>query len=102
LENACLTYSDGSLISFPLSLSLATSAFMASFLFLLANTFTWIPLKFGSFFSTGGGGGGLLAAALALCWLKPNPSTALVKPIVTVLHVTCTSIVYKSTNFIGT
>lgn len=80
-------YSEGSFTDFPFSLSLAIACFMASFLFLLANTFACTPLTFGSFFSSGGGGGGLRAAAFA--FLSPmmfKPSTAPAKPNVTFLH----------------
>lgn len=53
-------------ITFPFSLSLAISAFIASFLFLLANTLAVTPLTLGSIFSSGEGGGGRRAAAFAL------------------------------------
>lgn len=74
-----ISYSDGWLMAFPCSLSLAMVSFMASFLFLLAKTFAWTPLRLGSCFSWGGGGGGLLAA-LALWLPELNPSTAPSKP----------------------
>ncbi|MFS7916507.1 hypothetical protein Hanom_Chr02g00177911 [Helianthus anomalus] len=65
-------------MAFPFSLSLAMLSFIASFLFLLANTFASTPLTFGSFFSfsVGGGGGGRLAAASAFL----SPTTLMVSP----------------------